>query len=69
MELLAEAFWPGALTIVTHKQNKIPDIVTAGLPSAAVRMPSQPTFSKFATVPGLSARSTERKPFWLCQPD
>ncbi len=37
---LIESFWPGPLTLVLPKTQAIPDIVTAGLPSVAVRMPS-----------------------------
>lgn len=36
------AFWPGALTIVFPKNAAIPDNVTAGLDTVAVRMPSHP---------------------------
>ncbi len=36
---LADAFWPGPLTLVLPKKNIVPDIVTAGLDSVAVRMP------------------------------
>jgi len=36
---LIETFWPGALTLVLPKTKKVPDIVTAGLGSVAVRMP------------------------------
>jgi L-threonylcarbamoyladenylate synthase len=36
---LAEAFWPGPLTLVLPKKSAIPDIVTAGLPTVAVRIP------------------------------
>lgn len=39
---LAEAFWPGPLTIVAKKQPHVPDLVTSGLPTVAVRMPSHP---------------------------
>ncbi|QEE14968.1 L-threonylcarbamoyladenylate synthase [Promethearchaeum syntrophicum] len=39
---LCERFWPGPLTILFDKSDKIPDIVTAGLSTVAVRMPSQP---------------------------
>jgi L-threonylcarbamoyladenylate synthase len=37
---LAERFWPGPLTIVLPKRSNVPDGVTAGLPSVAVRVPS-----------------------------
>jgi len=39
---LIERFWPGPLTIVLLKEEKIPDIVTAGLPTLAIRMPNHP---------------------------
>jgi len=37
---LAEKYWPGPLTIVATKVAKIPEIVTAGLNTVAVRIPS-----------------------------
>jgi len=39
---LIERFWPGPLTVVLLKKEEIPDIVTAGLPSVAIRMPNHP---------------------------
>jgi L-threonylcarbamoyladenylate synthase len=39
---LIERFWPGPLTVVLFKEENIPDIVTAGLPTVAIRMPSHP---------------------------
>jgi len=39
---LMEKFWPGPLTLVLPKREIVPDIVTAGLPTVAVRMPSHP---------------------------
>lgn len=41
-EKLTEHFWPGPLTLVLEKKNIIPDIVTSGLNSVAVRIPSHP---------------------------
>jgi L-threonylcarbamoyladenylate synthase len=37
---LADAFWPGPLTLVLKKQDAIPDIVTAGKDTVAVRVPN-----------------------------
>jgi L-threonylcarbamoyladenylate synthase len=37
---LAQKFWPGPLTIVTEKNENVPDMVTANLPTVAVRMPN-----------------------------
>jgi len=39
---LMERFWPGPLTLVLPKSQTVPDIVTAELPTVAVRMPSHP---------------------------
>jgi L-threonylcarbamoyladenylate synthase len=39
---LAARFWPGPLTIVVPKQSKVPDGVTAGLGTVALRVPSHP---------------------------
>ncbi|GBU21601.1 hypothetical protein R80B4_01497 [Fibrobacteres bacterium R8-0-B4] len=40
---LIDAFWPGPLTVVLPKRPAVPDIVTAGLPGVAVRLPSNET--------------------------
>lgn len=37
---LAEAGWPGPLTLLLPKHDRIPDLVTSGLPSVAVRVPN-----------------------------
>jgi L-threonylcarbamoyladenylate synthase len=39
---LTEKLWPGPLTVVLFKEEHISDIVTAGLPTIAVRMPDHP---------------------------
>jgi len=39
---LADAFWPGPLTLVLPKRPIVPDLVTAGLPRVAVRIPGHP---------------------------
>jgi len=36
---LAERFWPGPLTLVLPKTKNVPELVTSGLASVAVRMP------------------------------
>ncbi|HXD94891.1 MAG TPA: L-threonylcarbamoyladenylate synthase [Bacteroidia bacterium] len=37
---LADAFWPGPLTLLLPKKNIVPDLVTSGLPNVAVRIPN-----------------------------
>ena len=43
-EALAEAFWPGPLTLVLPKKphSLVSDLATAGLPTVAIRMPAHP---------------------------
>jgi L-threonylcarbamoyladenylate synthase len=41
-EILADAFWPGPLTLVLPKAEAIPDIVSAGLDTVAIRVPAEP---------------------------
>tara|TARA_B100000809_G_scaffold155795_1_gene153111 strand:+ start:1252 stop:2217 length:966 start_codon:yes stop_codon:yes gene_type:complete len=40
--LLGEAFWPGPLTLLLPKSEKIGDLVTSGSPLVAVRIPNHP---------------------------
>jgi L-threonylcarbamoyladenylate synthase len=41
-ERLAKRFWPGPLTIIVPKNSRVPDLVTAGLPSVGLRIPAHP---------------------------
>lgn len=47
---LAARFWPGPLTMVLPKAETVPDEVTAGLPSVAVRVPAHPIAHGLLTV-------------------
>ncbi len=38
----ANRIWPGPVTFLLERSNIVPDIVTAGLPTVAVRMPANP---------------------------
>jgi L-threonylcarbamoyladenylate synthase len=42
VSILAEAFWPGPLTLVLPKSRLVPGNVSAGLNNVAVRMPAHP---------------------------
>lgn len=39
---LATAFWPGELTLVVKKKEIVPDLITAGKDTVAIRMPKHP---------------------------
>lgn len=49
---LIDRFWPGPLTLVLPKKNVVPDIVTAGLPTVAVRASSNLIFNRVARTLG-----------------
>lgn len=42
IDKLMKAHWPGPLTLILPKKECVPDIVTSGLPSVAVRMSAHP---------------------------
>lgn len=44
---LADAFWPGPLTIILPKGEKVPFSTTGGLDTVAIRMPSHPVALEF----------------------
>ncbi len=39
---LAQRFWPGALTLVVHRNHRLPSLVTGGADTVAVRLPDHP---------------------------
>lgn len=41
-QALAEKFWPGPLTLLLPKKDTVPDIITAGKDTVAVRIPNHP---------------------------
>lgn len=41
-KLLAEAYWPGPLTLLMPKREEVPDLVTAGMPDVGMRAPAHP---------------------------
>ncbi len=59
---LANRFWPGPLTLVFKKTDLVPDIVTGGLDTVAVRMPSHPVARELIDAVGapLAAPSANR---------
>lgn len=65
---LARAFWPGPLTMVLPKRSTVPAIVSAGLPSVAVRMPRHPLFRKLIRLSGLPLAAPSANPFGYVSP-
>jgi L-threonylcarbamoyladenylate synthase len=65
---LARAFWPGPLTIVLPKNDSVPDIATAGLPSVAVRMPAHALFRRLIRLAGVPLAAPSANPFGYVSP-
>lgn len=59
---LIRRFWPGPLTLVLPKSDRVPEIVTSGLPHVALRMSANPAFQEIARKFGgpLAAPSANR---------
>jgi L-threonylcarbamoyladenylate synthase len=67
-ERLARRFWPGPLTLVVPRSPIVPDLVTAGGPTVAVRMPAHPVARALIEAAGVpiaapsANRSTQLSP-------
>jgi L-threonylcarbamoyladenylate synthase len=66
--LLAEKFWPGPLTLVLEKIPAVPDIVTAGLPTLAVRVPAHPAALALLRAFGGPVAAPSANPFGRLSP-
>ena len=53
VETLGKRFWPGPLTLIVPKSKQVPDEVTAGLPSVAVRVPKHPVARALIAAAGI----------------
>jgi L-threonylcarbamoyladenylate synthase len=65
---LMDEFWPGPLTLVLPKQSAVPDLVTAGLPTVAVRMPSHPVAHALICEAGTPIAAPSANPFGYVSP-
>jgi L-threonylcarbamoyladenylate synthase len=59
---LGEEFWPGPLTLVVPRRDLVPDLVTAGQTTVALRMSAHPVFAEVSRVYGkpIAAPSANR---------
>lgn len=71
---LVERFWPGPLTLVLPRREEapgrpaIPDIVTAGLDTVALRMPDHPVALALLAAAGLPVAAPSANPFGYVSP-
>ncbi len=65
---LAAAFWPGPLTLVLPKRPIVPDQVSAGLPSVAIRVPAHPLFRRLLRRAGVPLAAPSANPSGYVSP-
>lgn len=65
---LMDAFWPGPLTVVLPKRESVPDIVTAGLSTVAIRMPAHPVAQALIREAGVPIAAPSANPFGYVSP-
>jgi len=66
--VLMDRFWPGPLTLVLPKAAAVPDLVTAGLPTVAVRMPRHPLALALIERAGAPIAAPSANPFGYVSP-
>ena len=67
-EQLADQFWPGPLTLVLPKVDTIPDLVTSGMNSVAIRVPRHPLAQQLLAVVGVPVAAPSANPFGRISP-
>lgn len=65
---LAAAFWPGPLTLVLPKKKNVPDLVTAGEKTVAIRMPAHPVARKILQLADLPLAAPSANQFGYVSP-
>ncbi len=66
--VLARKFWPGPLTLVLARKESVPDIVTAGGPTVAVRMPAHPVMRRLLRAADRPLAAPSANPFGRLSP-
>ncbi|GAB2606675.1 L-threonylcarbamoyladenylate synthase [Belliella aquatica] len=65
---LAEAFWPGPLTLLLPRKSIVPDLVTSGLDTVAVRIPSHPLTRELLAALDFPLAAPSANPFGYISP-
>lgn len=65
---LAETFWPGPLTLLLPKHPSIPDLITAGKKTVAVRIPNHPITLSLLKSLNFSLAAPSANPFGSISP-
>ncbi len=65
---LAEAFWPGPLTLILPRKSNIPDLVTSGLETVAVRIPDHSMTKALLNILDFPLAAPSANPFGYISP-
>ena len=65
---LMDEFWPGPMTLVLPKKTIVPDLVTSGLDSVAVRVPSHPMTQDLLRMLDFPLAAPSANPFGYVSP-
>jgi len=68
VQALAEAFWPGPLTLLLPRLPNIPDLVTAGRPLVGVRVPAHPVALELLRLAGIPVAAPSANTFGHTSP-
>jgi L-threonylcarbamoyladenylate synthase len=66
--VLMATLWPGPLTLVMPRREAVPDIVTSGLDTVAVRLPSHPVAQAIIAYSGTAIAAPSANPFGYLSP-
>jgi L-threonylcarbamoyladenylate synthase len=67
-EILMDRFWPGPLTLVLPKSERVPGLATAGLDTVAVRIPAHPVAQALLREAGMPLAAPSANPFGALSP-
>jgi L-threonylcarbamoyladenylate synthase len=65
---LMRALWPGPLTLVLPKREEVPDIVTSGLGTVAIRLPANSVARAIIAYSGTAVAAPSANPFGYLSP-
>lgn len=68
LEAIANAFWPGPVTMLFEKKDIIPDLVTSGLETVAIRVPNHPISLKLLAALDFPLAAPSANPFGYISP-
>lgn len=68
LEVLANKYWPGPLTLLLNKKDSVPENITAGSKRVAVRVPSHPVTSALLKTLGFPLVAPSANPYTHISP-